>query len=94
MNKTLITTFAVAAVAALPAFAADNTNASDPATDTQMKTEGQMNPTAGDGGVQPNQQPGAATSNRSNEPTPAPANQVDKAPTGETSDRTPDNHQK
>lgn len=96
MNKTLITTFAVAAIAALPAFAADNTNANDPAKDpaTEMKTEGQMNPTAGDGGVQPNQQPGAATSNRSNEATPAPANQVDKSPTGETSDRTPGNHAK
>jgi hypothetical protein len=96
MNKTLIIAFAAASIAAVPAFAADSSSSST-STQPQMKTEGQMNPTAGsgaDGGVQPNQQPGAPTSNRSNEATPAPSTQVDKAPTGETSDRTPDKHAK
>lgn len=87
MNKTLIIAFAAASIAAAPAFAADSTTSSDPAT--EMKTEGQMNPTAGSG-VEPKQEPGAPTSNRSNEPTPVPSNQVDKSPSGETSDRTPD----
>lgn len=93
MNKTLITTFAIAAFAALPALAADTTNANDPAK--EMKTEGQMNPTAGDAGVQPSQQPGAPTSDRTpSKTTPVPENQVDQAPSGETSDRTPGNHTK
>jgi hypothetical protein len=97
MNKTLIIAFAAASIAAVPAFAADSSSGSSTSTQPQMKTEGQMNPTAGsgaDGGVQPSQQPGAPTSNRSNEATPAPSTQVDKAPSGETSDRTPGNHAK
>lgn len=88
MNKSLIIAIAAGSIAALPAFAADSSSTSAPET----KTEGQMNPTAG---VQPNQQPGAETSDRSpDKTTPAPENQVDKAPTGETSDRTPENHNK
>lgn len=91
MNKTLIIAFAAASLAAVPAFAADSST-SDPAA--EMKSEGQMNPTAGQG-VQPNQQPGAETSDRTpDKTTPAPGTQVDKAPTGETSDRTPENHNK
>jgi hypothetical protein len=92
MNKTLIIAIAAASIAAVPALAADSGSTNNTAG-PEIKTEGQMNPTAGEG-VQPNQQPGAATSNRSDKATPAPANQVDKAPTGETSDRTPDNHKK
>lgn len=91
MNKALIIAAAAASVVALPALAEDSSKTYDPNAKTQ--TEGQMNPTAGEG-VQPNQEPGAPTSNRSDKATPAPANQVDKAPTGETSDRTPEHHQK
>jgi hypothetical protein len=95
MNKTLIFAFAAATLAAAPAFAADSSSGSSTTTKPEMKTEGQMNPTAGtDGGVQPKQQPGAPTSNRSNEPTAVPSNQTDTAPSGETSDRTPEKHTK
>ncbi|WP_300537020.1 hypothetical protein [Sphingosinicella sp.] len=94
MNKSLIIALAAVSLAAGPALAADSTtNTNDTTTGTQMQTEGSMNPTAG-AGAQPSQEPGAPTSNRSNEPTPVPNAQVDKAPTGETSDRTPQNHTK
>jgi hypothetical protein len=93
MKKTLAIVFAAASIAAVPAFAADSTTGTGSSTSPEMKTEGQMNPTAAPG-AQPDQKPGAPTSNRSNEPTPVPNAQVDKAPSGETSDRTPGNHAK
>lgn len=89
MNKMLIIACA-ASFAALPAMAADNNMGSD--QDTQLKTEGQMNPTAGSGAPS-NQEPGTATSDRTpGKVTPTPETQVDRSKSGETSDRTPSNH--
>jgi hypothetical protein len=93
MKKTLIIALAAASIAAVPAFAADNSSGTSTDKSPEMKTESQMNPTAAPG-AQPDQKPGAPTSNRSNEPTPVPNAQVDKAPSGETSDRTPEKHTK
>jgi hypothetical protein len=90
MNKTLITVLAAsAALIATPVIAADN---ADNYSSEKMQTEGQMNPTAGQGAPS-DQQPGAPTSARTpNKTTPTPDTQVDRSKSGETSDRTPSNH--
>lgn len=90
MNKAFITAFAIAAaLAASPVIAADEKY--DGASGN-MKTEGSMNPTPGQGAPS-NQAPGNATSDRTpGKTTTTPEAQIDRSKSGETSDRTPKNH--
>lgn len=91
MNKVLITAFAAAAVLASTPVIAEDERYSGGTADG-MKTEGAMNPTAGQGAPS-NQQPGAETSDRTpDKATPTPETQVDRSKAGETSDRSPERH--
>lgn len=90
MSKSLITILAAAAALTTPVIAADYSK--NPSSEN-MKTEGSMNLTAGQG-APANQEPGAETSDRTPEKTtPTPETQVDRSKGGETSDRSPERHQ-